>query len=315
MKRIAVVEDETKLWTVWVPILQKKGIDVKTINIYRKEDHAEIIEGEWDGVIWRAKHDPHIRNLAKRILYFLNAERNINTFPSWKDYWHYDDKIAQYYLMKELGIRTAETTVLYDKNDALIFVDEADYPMIFKATSGAGSSNVGLLKSKSAARRYVKKAFDRGIKTYFREDIQYKYVYFQEFLKNNKGDYKIVCFGSDRITGFFRKNRENDIFASGGARLHKEPIPHDLLEFVGSVHQKIGAPVVMSYDILKNNQNEWVVTELGVIFGDLSVWDWYTNSFIYELNNNNKIIELNNVDYSNDEYFIDLLLNEWKLDD
>ena len=115
------------------------------------------------------------------------------------------------------------------------------------------------------------------------------------------------------MTGFFRKNRENDVFASGGARLHKKPLPQDLMEFVWSVHLKLGSPHVMSYDVLRNNSNEWVITELGVIFGDLTVWDFYTNSFIYEIDDNNELVELKNIDYSNDEYFIDLLLKEWKL--
>lgn len=310
MKRIAFVKDITSLWKIWAPILEKKGFDVVLLDIYSKTDQDRLLHEKWDAFIWRAKHDPWIKNLAKRFLSFFDIQQNIKTFPSYHDYLHYDDKITQYYILEKNNIRIPKTFIFFDKQEALDFICNTDFPIIYKATSGSGSSNVGFIKSETQGRMFIKKAFGKGIKTFFKEEPIHRYIYFQEYLKGNKGDYKIVCFGDQRITGLFRKNVKDEIHKSR-AELYKVDVPNSLLEFISDVHNKLGSLPVMSYDILKNNEGEWVVTEFGVIFGDFNNWDYYTNSKNYERNSNGKFYELDETIPSNDELFIELLLKNW----
>ncbi len=286
------------------------SVDVVTLDVFKYEDRQRLLNEEWDGVFWRAKHDPKFRDLAKRFFSLFNKTDGLKTFPSWDDYWHYDDKMVQSFLFQKLDIPTPKTFVFYNKKEALTFVsDKTEFPLICKSSSGAGSSNVGMLKGKLQAKRYVKKVFGKGIETFFKEDLQRFYVYFQEYLANNKGDYRIVCYGEKRMFGFFRKNKPNQKFASGSGMIDYIEIPNDILTLVYNAHEKLSFPTVMSYDVMKDNNNNWVIGEISVIFGDLK------SKTIYEKANHYSIVEnqFRKIDNPGDiqQYFISNLLKKW----
>jgi len=309
MKKIALIKDITKLWTVYKPALEKHNIDVITLDIFNHKDRQVLLEGKWDAFIWRAKHDPLIRNLAKRFIYLFDKELGVKTFPSWDSYWLYDDKIAQYYLMRQKNVRTPKTNIFFNLDEAMQFLSTAEYPLVYKCPSGAGSANVGFLKNRAKAERYATKAIRKGVKTYFKEDFQKGYVYFQEYLRNNTGDYRLVCHKNKRIDGYFRDaNKEG--FASGSGKYNFDDMPEELLLFVADAHQKLGNKLVMSYDVLKNNEVEWVVTEMSVVFGDLDSWSGDTPIPNYTINPDSTFSKVQNKE--NDHiFFINFLLKEW----
>lgn len=310
MKRIALIKDITKFWIIYKSELEKHGFDVVLLDVFKKYDYDRLLNEEWDAFIWRAKHDPQIRTLAKRLVYFFEHELKIKTFPSWSSYWHYDDKIAQHQIFSKFKVPIPNTNIFFDKDEALNFVtNQTNYPIVYKSSSGAGSSNVGLLKNSLLAKLYVKRAFGKGIETFFREDLHRGYVYFQEYLKNNDGDYRIVCFGEQRIFGFFRVNRPNERFASGSGLIEYRSIPNNLLEFVYSVHKKLNFPTVMSYDIMKDNEDKWVVGEMSAIYGDLNSTEMYEKSHHYFVKNNQFVEHKITDDIQ--QYFISSLLKNW----
>jgi hypothetical protein len=117
--------------------------------------------------------------------------------------------------------------------------------------------------------RYIRKAFGKGVRTFFRHHPQRGYVYLQEYLPGNPGDYRILCHGTDLVSGFFRRNREGAPLASGSGVFETPELPDSLLDFVSGVHQRLGEQV-MSYDVLRDRAGAWVITEMSVIYGDLS---------------------------------------------
>ncbi len=310
MKKIAFIKDETGLWTIWAPIFEKKGYEVVLLDVYLKLDQDRLLDENWDAFIWRAKHDPWIKNLGKRYLSFFDLQRNIKTFPSFRDYSHYDDKISQYFIMRNKRINTPKTFIFFDKNEAQKFMDSAELPLVFKATSGSGSSNVNLVKSTTQGKKLIRKAFGKGIKTFFKEEPIHRYCYYQEFIPGNTGDYKIICFGDKRITGFFRKNVEDEIKKSR-SEFYKFDLPDSLLEFISGVNEKLGSLPVMSYDVIQDTEGNWFVTEFGVIYGDINNWDYYQNSKCYERDSDGNFKEIEKSVTTNDELFIDLLLKDW----
>jgi len=125
----------------------------------------------------------------------------------------------------------------YNKEDALQWVKETEFPKVFKLRGGAGSFNVKLVRTRKAARKLIRRAFGQGfalsdkysdLKQRFwelRRDKNLKaiikvlkgfvrlvwrrpgvkllpkqkgYVYFQDFLPNNKYDDRVVVIG-DRV--------------------------------------------------------------------------------------------------------------------
>ncbi len=268
MKTIVVVKDRIGFWQCYAPILERHGHRVQLVDIWKRSERERTLGASFDAFLWHAKHTPQIKRLARRLIYYFDREVGIPTFPSWRSYWHYDDKVAQYLLFKRKGVPTPRTFVFFDRDDALQFTRRADYPLVYKSAHGAGSANVGILAGKGAAATYVKKAFGRGVRTFFRSERQTGYVMFQEFLPGNPGDYRLVCYGDSLICGFFRLNRAGKPFASGSGEFSTPDLPSDLLEFAADAQGKFGYDV-MSYDILKSSSG-WVVAEMSVVFGDLT---------------------------------------------
>lgn len=269
MKTVAMVKDKTQYYTIFQPVLEEFGFQVKLYDVWQENQLDAMLYDSFDAFIWRAKHNPSIRKLARRYIYFFNQEMQLPTYPDWHSYWHYDDKIAQSMLFQKYDIPSPKTRVFVCKDKALHFAEDAEYPLIFKCAHGAGSSNVGMLKNKKATVAYIKKAFDRGLKTNFKDDRQKGYVYFQEFLPNNDGDYRLVCYDDVMAHGFFRNNRAGEPFASGSGKFQIFDLPESLLDFTTSVNKKLKNSI-MSYDLIKGRNDEWVITEMSVIYGDLT---------------------------------------------
>ncbi len=307
MKTIAIAKDKNRFWQVYQNILQRYGLQTVLLDVYLKDERDRLLEEPFDAFIWRARHTPISRNLARRLLYLTDVELKIPTFPSWRAFWHYDDKIAQYFVFKKLNIRVPQTYLFFNKKEAFEFCDRASYPLIYKSASGASSSNVGLLKNKWQAKFYVWRAFERGIKTYFRADLQKDYVMFQEFLPNNEGDYRLVCLGNT-ISGFFRYNREKTPLASGSGKFDCKELPVDLLDYVYEIHKRSGY-FVMSYDLIKNQKDEWVVTEMSVIYGGLD-YDIYDKAPVYQRDEKGQWRQIK-PKLNRHERFIQLLLQNW----
>ena len=311
MKKLALIKDCTGFWELYEPILEKHSINVVPLDIFKDKDNERLLNEEWDGFIWRAKHDPKIRNLAKKTIYLFDKVLETKTFPSWDSYWHYDDKISQAYLFRKLKIPTPETFIFYNKEDAIDYVkNRTKFPLISKSSTGAGSSNVGLLKNKFQAKRYINKAFGKGIQTYFMEDLQKDYVYFQEFLSNNEGGYRIVCHSNRMLYGYFKYNDENSKFATGLGKIDFSPLPEELIQFVFNVHEKLGFPQVMSYDIFKDNNENYSVLEISTIYSGLDSFGKNIAAIKYEIIGNNEFKPMDcEVNYH--EYFISNLLKDW----
>lgn len=269
MKTIAIVKDRTGFWSHYRKEFEKYGFQVRLFDIWQRADQERLLSGSFDAFVWRAKHNPRIKRLARRFLYFFDRQIGLPCYPEWNAYWHYDDKIAQAMILKKYDIKHPDTHIFFEIQDALNFIRDAQFPLVYKCAHGAGSANVGLLKNERQARAYIKKVFTRGVKTFFKNEIQRDYVYLQEFLPGNRGDYKIICYGDHTIHGFFRENRADCPMASGSGKAEIHDLDNSLLHFVSDINRKLGFNV-MSYDLLKDGQGQWAVSEFGIIFGDLT---------------------------------------------
>lgn len=288
MSKAALVKDRNGFWKIFEPVLEQNGFDVTLFDLKYNEDQKKLLAENWDAFIWRAKHNPKERNPAKRFISLMN-DKGVKCYPDWKSFSYFDDKIVQSYLLIKENIPVPDTFVFYSEDEAIEFIENAGFPMIYKSAHGAGSSNVGMLKNKKHARKYIRKVFGKGVNTFFASDYQKDYVYLQEFAEGNEGDFRLVCF-DNFVEGFFRNNRKDKPFASGSYDFDLKEIPVDLLEFVFNTNNKLGFEV-MSYDIIKN-RGEWVVTEISVVYGDLKD-EIYNRSLQYYRSGEGKWIKHN----------------------
>ena len=142
----------------WVAAVQRRGATVKELDLLGADPLKQV--AGCDGVMWHWFHYPHeVRMAALPILRVMEEYLRIAVFPDMATCWHYDDKIAQSYLMESLGIPQPRTWVFWRKADALAWCAKVEYPVVAKLSGGAGSMNVKLIRNSAEAQAYVEHAF------------------------------------------------------------------------------------------------------------------------------------------------------------
>ena len=124
---------------------------------------------------------------AKSILYALE-HAGVKVFPNFHTGWHFDDKVAQKYLLEAIDAPMIPSYVFYDKNEALDWAETTTYPKVFKLKGGAGAANVKLVRSNKEASKLINTAFGKGFSQFNR-------------LGNLKERYKKYKSGKDTLLG------------------------------------------------------------------------------------------------------------------
>ncbi|MBN2145993.1 MAG: hypothetical protein JW726_01350 [Anaerolineales bacterium] len=145
----------------WAEVLRAHGVEVRFIDLLA----ADALEqaAACDGVMWRWAHSPHYKQSAQRILYTIEHYLKVPVFPDSRTAWHYDEKIAQYYLLDALMAPVPQAWLFWDYKSALRWAQTAPYPVVFKLSSGAASANVIKINTEAEAKALVKRSFWRGI--------------------------------------------------------------------------------------------------------------------------------------------------------
>jgi glutathione synthase/RimK-type ligase-like ATP-grasp enzyme len=87
----------------------------------------------------------------------------LQVFPDTDTCWHFDDKIAQKYLLEAIGAPLVPTYVFYEEDEALAWLRGATYPLVRKLRAGPGSRNGRLIRDYAEAKRFCATAFGKGI--------------------------------------------------------------------------------------------------------------------------------------------------------
>src|SRR5437867_7028069 len=106
-----------------------------------------------DGLLWHWYHADQSELLAARHILRAAEIMGRAVFPNIATCWHFDDKLAQKYLLEAVGAPLVPTYIFYEREKALDWIDNASFPKVFKLRKGAGSANVRLVKTHGEARR------------------------------------------------------------------------------------------------------------------------------------------------------------------
>lgn len=281
----------------WINYCKSHSIPYKIVNAY-DNDIVEQVR-DCSAFMWHHHHANYKDRLfAKQLLYSLQ-KKGLKVFPNFDTTWHFDDKVGQKYLLEAVYAPLVPSYVFYTKQDANDWIDHTTFPKVFKLRGGAGADNVKLVRTKAQARKLVHKAFGRGflqvdgfnvlryrfnkfkhgrgnfidvckgfarlfiptefVKMYPREK---GYVYFQDFIPQNKFDIRIVVIG-DKAFALKRLCRENDFRASGGGRIiyDKGQIDVRCVQIAFEVNEKLNAQSI-AYDFVFNSENNPLIVEI-----------------------------------------------------
>lgn len=279
-----------------------KGISFRRVNCLAT-DVVTQCDG-LDGLLWHWWQGASTDLLVARQIIASLERKGIVVFPNVNTCWHFDDKVAQKYLLEAIGAPLIPTWVFTNKEDALRWIEGATWPKVFKLRCGAGSTNVRLVRSHGQAAPLCRQAFGRGFPAVagYLTDMQTRlrktktahefwerlaraprtllnvlairremhcergYIYFQEFLPNNAFDTRITIIG-DRAFGFMRTNRPNDFRASGSGSIvyDHEKIDKRCIEIAYRVADRIGTQS-LAFDFLFNSQHDPMIGEISYCY-------------------------------------------------
>lgn len=281
----------------WIAYCEKKSIPYKLVNAF----DSDIVEqlSDCDAFMWHHHHAVYKDVVAAKKILFALEHAGIKVFPDFRTGWHFDDKVAQKYLLEAIGAPLVPSYVFYDKQEALAWAKATIYPKVFKLKGGAGAANVRLVRSEGEARKLIGKAFGRGFPQYdrfaalkerFRKFRQKQaslfyvlkgigrllyttdfakqqpnergYVYFQEFIPGNDSDLRVIVIGG-RAFAIKRFVRENDFRASGSGAIEfsRAAMDERCVALAFEVNKKLGAQSV-AYDFVYDEAGNPLIVEI-----------------------------------------------------
>jgi glutathione synthase/RimK-type ligase-like ATP-grasp enzyme len=285
----------------WIEYCENNNIAYKTVNCYQ----SDIIEQlkDCDVLMWHYYHNNFKDKITAQKILFSLEHAGIKVFPDFRTAWHFDDKVAQKYLLEAIKAPLVPSYVFYEKKDAIEWAKNTSYPKVFKLKGGAGSNNVKLLKNQSQALKIINKAFGRGFPQFdARQNLidrfeKYKrgldslfgllkgvgrliintdyakqqcnekgYVYFQEFIANEGYDVRVVVI-SNKAVALKRLVRKNDFRASGSGNLifENENIDKRYIEIAFATAKKLGSQS-LAIDLIHSKNDIIYIVELSYAF-------------------------------------------------
>ena len=287
-------------------ILAYNGLEYIRLEASQPELFDRV--SELDLFIFRWKQIDYHHQLAKTIIPIIEKQMGIKCFPDMATCWHFDDKIRQYFLLRNRNFPVTESWIFWDKELAMKWLEGATLPVVFKLKSGAASNNVILVKSKNKAKKLINSCFGHGIMSGHipdLSDLRYKninpykivhrwggnilrmlrgedispdyqkhknYVLFQKFLPGNRFDTRITVIGK-RAFAFRRFTRKDDFRASGSGHIDYDASSVDprciKLAFHISEEMKFQS---MAYDFIYNENADPEIAEISYTYLDTAIY-------------------------------------------
>jgi len=282
----------------WITYCDVQGIHYKVVNCLESDIIQQLSSS--DVLLWHwSQGDPREQLMARHVIRSVEM-MGVRVFPSTASCWHFDDKIAQKYLLEAIGAPLVPTYVFYDLNEALSWIERASFPKVFKLRKGAGSNNVKLVHNAMEARALAKRAFSSGFSPvpHYGKDaakryraakkhgnllnvvkriprtlatirsnremmgVEKGYIYFQEFVPENDFDTRVTVVG-DRAFAFTRNVRPGDFRASGSGDIvyDIDRIDQRYVQIAFDVTQKISAQS-MAFDFVSGKHQQPFILEV-----------------------------------------------------
>ena len=299
--KLAIHDSKMGFHPRWVAYCEENNISYKIVNCYISNIIQQL--QDCDALLWHhGQNNSKDIIIAKQILFALEHTGFI-VFPDFNTAWHFDDKVAQKYLLERINAPMVSSYAFVDKKESLKWVETTSFPKVFKLRGGAGSANVKLARTRKQAIKLVNKAFGKGFRQYdkwqnLKDRIQkYKsgktsffdvmkgiarlniepdfsktigsergYVYFQDFIPNQDSDTRIIVIGN-RAFALKRMVRDDDFRASGSGEFYyeRELFDERCIEISFSINKKIKSQS-LAVDFVFNENNDPLVIEISYGF-------------------------------------------------
>lgn len=299
----SIFKHSTSWHFAWIDYCKANNIDYGIVDCYR-HDILQTLKG-YDCLLWHFSHYSLQDMLFARSILISAKNMGLKVFPDAYTSWHFDDKVAETYLLESIQAPIPQSFMFYTLEDFLKWFNaECVFPIIAKLKCGSGSQNVQILKSKNDAFEYAKKMFGRGLAAtpsiLYKGSSQLKstknwstfvsrikripdfvesftkarklprqqgYVYLQEFIPNAGFDLKVVVIG-DKLSFIARRIRKGEFRASGSGSFYfdKSLVTKNIIDSAFMISDKLKFQC-MGYDyVIDNRDNSEKIVELSYGF-------------------------------------------------
>lgn len=301
--KIAIVNRSNSFSARWIDYCQRKSIEYKLVNPYTNDIISQVTD--CDAFMWHF-HQGGYRDMqfAKSLIITLES-KGVKCFPNVRTCWHFDDKVAQKYLLESVGAPLVPSYVFYSKKEALEWAYSTTYPKVFKLKGGASACNVMLARTKKEAARLINQSFGKGFRQYrwqehFKESwrlfklgnntfhdvlrtLYYAlkkyptefdhyhgrekgYAYFQDFIPGNSFDLRVVVVG-EKAFALKRMTREGDFRASGSGRIiyDRNQLDERCVEIAFETNSKLNTQSI-AFDFVFDKDNVPFIVEISYGF-------------------------------------------------
>ncbi|MEN9571753.1 MAG: hypothetical protein RL172_2984 [Bacteroidota bacterium] len=285
----------------WIQYCNQQQINYVIVDCYASDIVAQV--KDCDALLWHHNHvNPKDVLFAKQLLFALQ-DAGKKVFPGYYTQWHFDDKVAQKYLLEAVQAPMVPTHVFYDKKTALAWINTSSFPKVFKLRGGAGSKNVMLVKNSRTAKALAATAFGKGFRQYdawggIKEQLrklklgkgsvkevikaaahlfypvqiekakgrEKGYLYFQDFLPANTFDIRVIVIGN-KAFAIKRMVRDNDFRASGSGflRYDKNEIDPRCIQISFEVNKRLQSQCI-AYDFVFDGNQQPLIVEISYGF-------------------------------------------------
>lgn len=299
--KIAIHGPDELFSEVWIDYCDRLGLDYRLVDCHASDIVQQV--ADCDIVMWQHRHfEVGGKLIGRQVLAALEQAGKV-VFPDHRTGWHFDDKLAQKYLLEAAGAPFAPTVAFLDQRDAHAWASKAAFPCVFKLRGGSGSANVSLIDSESAAHAVISKAFSVGFSQYnpsrdLKETLyrcrqgkvkwsavfgslrrflystpfartyprERSYVMFQKFFPGNQFDIRVLAIG-DRACAVKRMVRPNDFRASGSGiwRHARHEFDEQCVRIALGVTHKLGMQG-MGYDFVFDGDGKPYIIEMSYGF-------------------------------------------------
>ena len=285
----------------WIEYCKIENIDYKIVNAFDSDIINQV--KDYDVFMWHHHHGRFEDVLAAKKILFSLEQAGIRVFPDFNTGWHFDDKVAQKYLLEAIDAPIVPSYVFYNKKDAKAWAKMTTYPKVFKLKGGAGASNVKLVKTQTEALKLINQAFGKGFPQFDRfnhlkerynkyrsgqdtllgiskgvgrlvitpnfakqQSPEKGYAYFQDFIPNNDFDIRVIVIDG-KAFAIKRLVRENDFRASGSGSIVYEKSEIDLrcIKISFDISDKLDSQC-LAYDFIFDKDNEPLIIEISYGF-------------------------------------------------
>lgn len=275
----------------WKEYCIKNTIEYSVINPFKTD--VTCSGNDFDVYLWHFGQYNYQEMLVARSILWSLKFKGKKIFPDFDDAWHFDDKLAESYLLQSAEAPIPNFKAFYTLESLREFTKiNKEYPLVGKLRTGSGSHNVKLLRSMSELLRYGKRMLGRGydaspslfykakgniqsshnwatfvkrfkripeflhtLKSAKSFSNERGYVYLQEFIPNDGYDIKVVVVG-DKLSFIGREIRKGDFRASGGGSLFydKSIISKNIIDSAFSTSDRLGFKC-MGYDYVVDKRD------------------------------------------------------------